>query len=92
MAAVESADQALETVAELRPDAVIYDWNQRGGPLRGFAHDVRSRCPGLRGVVVTSCLDEPPEFQTDEGVDSYFTKPVVMAEVIVRLELIVRSR
>jgi two-component system phosphate regulon response regulator PhoB len=90
--AVESAEEARSTLTEFAPDAVIYDWNLRAGKLRGFAQDVKARCSSVHGVVVTSSLDEPPEFQGAEGLDGYFTKPLAMGEVVVRVELIVRSR
>ncbi len=91
-ATVDSADSAFESIEEFRPDAIIYDWNRRGGALRGFGQEVRSRYGYVRGLVVTSCIDEPREFQAEEGVDSYFTKPLAMGDVITRVELIVRSR
>ncbi len=91
-ATVDSAEGAFASIEEFRPDAIIYDWNRRGGELRGFGHDVKSRYGYVRGLVVTSCIDEPRGFQVEEGVDGYFTKPLAMGDVITRVELIVRSR
>jgi DNA-binding response OmpR family regulator len=90
--AVESVAEAHAVLTELAPDAVIYDWNQRNGTLLGFARDVKARCDSVHGVVVTSSLDEPPQFQDNEGLDGYYTKPFVMGELVTRVELIVRSR
>ena len=83
--------EATSALATFHADAVIYDWNTRGGPLRGLAATFRA-FKHVRAVIVTSTLDEPPQFSADEGVDSYFAKPVVMKEVVDRLELVVRSR
>lgn len=90
--AVESAEAAFAALEGFRADAVIYDWNRRAGALLGFARAVKARFEHVLGAIVTSSLDEPPRFQSTEAVDSYFTKPLAMGDVVTRVELIVRSR
>ncbi len=90
--AVESVNDAFAVLDDFRADAVVYDWNRRVGTLLGFGREVRARFSSVRGVVVTSTVDEPPHFQADEALDGYFTKPVAMGEVVTRVELVVRSR
>ncbi len=89
---VDTVDEAFAALDEFRADAVIYDWNRRQGALLGFAREVKLRYRSVRGVLVTSSIDEPPQFQVAEHVDSYFTKPLAIGEVVTRAELIVRSR
>lgn len=89
---VETAEEAFDALETFHADAVIYDWNRRGGALLGFAREVKLRYSSVRGMLVTSSIDEPPQFQESEGIDSYFTKPLAMGDVITRAELIVRSR
>lgn len=90
--AVESADHAIAALEDFPADAVIYDWNRRAGALLGFGREIRASHRCVRGVIVTSSLDEPSEFQASEAVDGYFTKPLSMGDVVTRVELIVRSR
>ncbi|MGE0397210.1 MAG: hypothetical protein AB7T06_10860 [Kofleriaceae bacterium] len=89
---VESAAEAHRALADFDADAIVYDWNQRSGALLGFGRDAKARHSSVRGVIVTSSLDEPADFRLNEAIDDYFTKPVAMREIVDRLELIVRSR
>jgi DNA-binding response OmpR family regulator len=91
VAAVGSVDEAMECLRGFGPDAIVYDWNTRCGPLLGFGREVRSRISSVRAVIVMSSRDEPMDFCTSEAVDAYFTKPCAMADVARQLEVFVRT-
>lgn len=91
VASVGTPDEAMEVLRDFRPDAVVYDWDTRTGPLLGFGRQVRELVLTVRAVIVMSTRDEPADFCTEEGVDAYFTKPCAMGDLARQLELLVRT-
>jgi DNA-binding response OmpR family regulator len=86
---VATQAEALDALARFRADAIIYDWDTRGGPLLGLGHRLREQAVTIRAVVVVSARDEPTGFCLDEAIDGYFTKPCAMREVVSHLERLV---
>lgn len=91
VASVGTVDEAMEVLRAFRADAIVYDWDTRGGPLLGFGRQVRALVSTVRAVIVMSSRDEPANFCADEVVDAYFTKPCAMSDLARQLEVLVRT-
>ena len=79
-AAQTNARAALDIARTFQPEIVIYEWSLRPTPMLGFAAAVRANASATAHsllVIVASALDEPDGFSASEGVDAYFTKPVL---------------
>ncbi|WP_459873532.1 two-component system response regulator GlrR [Halomonas shantousis] len=82
-----SGRQALESLAESRPDLVLTDL--RMDEMDGLAlfHDIQRRAPGLPVILMTAHGSIPDAVSaTRQGVFSFLTKPVDRDELFLALE------
>lgn len=91
VASVSTLDEAQKLLGAFPADAIVYDWDTRGGPLLGLGRTIRTEVRTIRAVVVVSSRDEPAGFCNAEAIDAYFTKPCAMREVVAKLEKLVRT-
>ncbi|MEM8983408.1 MAG: sigma 54-interacting transcriptional regulator [Pseudomonadota bacterium] len=80
--AVESAEQALLTVNQFRPDVVLTDL--RMAKMDGIAllHELQQRSPGLRVIIMTAHGTIPDAVKaTQGGAFGFITKPIDKEEL-----------
>jgi two-component system phosphate regulon response regulator PhoB len=88
-----NGEEAMEQIAERRPDAVLLDW---GLPLlSGFEVCRQMRCsPEMRSIPIimaTARGEEADKVRAlDNGADDYITKPFAVSELIARLRAVLR--
>lgn len=70
-----NVEEALVLMASLRPHAIFYEWNLRGGRGEGLVGRLRASAEGTAVLIVVSTLDEPTDFLDAHGVDAYVRKP-----------------
>lgn len=76
--AVDTAADALRSVASFDPDVVLYEWHLSRATGRGFARAARSIAARQHRrivIVAISTQEEPEHFRATEDVDDYLTKP-----------------
>ncbi|MEJ5914417.1 response regulator transcription factor [Pseudokineococcus sp. 1T1Z-3] len=73
-----------------RPDLVVLDWMLPGRPGRALVRVVRGRTDA--GVVMLTALDDLADRVSafGAGVDDYVVKPFAMAELVLRLQALLR--
>ncbi|MGV6851942.1 MAG: phosphate regulon transcriptional regulator PhoB [bacterium] len=89
----ESAQQAREKMAELRPDLVIVDWMMPGESGIKFIGRLRkdSVFSSLPVIMLTARVEEVDKVSgLDNGADDYLTKPVAIKELISRVNALLR--
>jgi DNA-binding response OmpR family regulator len=81
---VDTPAQALVAVVAQEIDIVLLEWVLVSGGAEGLARQLRERCREAGRTVriaIVSTRDEREGIREAEGLDGYFTKPVVIADI-----------
>lgn len=85
--AVDSAENALATLARYRPDLVITDLRMDKMDGIGLLKELQSRMPGLRVLIITAHGTIPDAVTaTQSGAFGFLTKPIDKEELIETVE------
>jgi DNA-binding response OmpR family regulator len=81
---VDTAAQALVAAVAQDIDVVLLEWLLVSGGAEGLTAELRTRCReagrSVR-IAIVSTRDEPEGIRDAEGLDAYFTKPVVITDI-----------
>ena len=91
-----SAEEAWQALEVRVPDAALVDWNLPGESGVAFAKRLRSDPRFARMVLIMLTVNSRPEDQVESlregGFNMYLTKPVAAAELLARLEGLLKRR
>ena len=90
---VVSGDEALNQIAEHKPDAALLDWGLPGMSGYELCRQIRASAEhrALPLIMLTARGDEVDKVRAlDNGADDYVTKPFKMGELIARLRAVMR--
>ena len=90
---VANGDEALQQIAEHKPDAVLLDWGLPGVSGYEVCRQIRasSEHRTLPVIMLTARGDEVDKVRAlDNGADDYVTKPFKVGELIARLKAVMR--
>jgi len=90
-----NGDDALKAIQDWKPDVVLLDVMMPR--LSGFEVCKRVRLdPAVRttGIIMVTALDQPADVEraVDSGTDDFLTKPINQAELLLRIEALLKSR
>ena len=90
---VTTGDEALQQIAEHKPDAVLLDWGLPGVSGYEVCRQIRASAEhrALPVIMLTARGDEVDKVRAlDNGADDYVTKPFKVGELIARLKAVMR--
>lgn len=90
-----NGDEAAKLIKEWRPDVVLLDIMMPR--LSGFEVCKRLRADADTrhiGVIMVTALDQPSDVDraVEAGTDDFLTKPINQAELLVRIQALLKSR
>jgi two-component system secretion response regulator SsrB len=82
----------LEGAERLRPGLAVVDLGLAKGDIKGLLGRLRSRCPGLK-VLLLSLYDEPTvvEAALNAGADGFLVKRALATDLILAIEAVQRG-
>jgi DNA-binding NarL/FixJ family response regulator len=87
-----TGEEALKVLETKKPDAVLLDMQLPGIKGPEILRIIRDKYPKTKVLVVTSYDKEVKEEVSKLGVDGFFPKPIVLNEVISRIEGVLKAK
>lgn len=87
-----TGEEALKILEEKRPDVLLLDMQLPGIKGPQVLRIIREKYPRTKVLVITAYDKQVKEIVAKLGVDGFFPKPLVLNEVIDRLELVLKAK
>ena len=87
-----TGEEALEILKTKKPDVVLLDMQLPGIKGPEILAIIRGKYPKAKVLVVTSYDSQVKEEVSKLGVDGFFPKPIVLNEIIERVESVLKSK